>query len=463
MDNDLSDETELLQRLNIKGNFSEFPDPESDLDSSESEGGDEYCKGGYYPVQIGETFNNGRYILLQKMGWGHFSTVWLAFDVLKTRHCAIKVHKSDPRYTEAAHHEIKLLQALKTETTKSGGTVVELLDYFEQNGPNGQHICLIFEVLSQSLLSLFKRFNYNGIPVAMIKVIAKQILEGLNHIHINCGIIHTDLKPENVLFVPCEAEMETLQQNAVRAAAELQQEKVKRNEGVESYGLSLGSIYRPNPELAFASGIVKLVDFGNACWVDKYFTDDIQTRQYRAPEVILGCGYNTKVDMWSMACMLFEMITGDFLFDPHSGNNYDRDEDHLGLMIELLGPIPSHVLEKGSYTHEFFDSNGELRHIRRLNFWSLRSVLLEKYKFAADEADMISSFLSPMLRYDSQERASAGEQLKHKFLIGVDGTRNVGEAEHKTASTLSTRNREPRVSDPGENFPLALVGGENTT
>jgi serine/threonine-protein kinase SRPK3 len=54
----------------------------------------------------------------------------------------------------------------------------------------------------------------------------------------------------------------------------------------------------------------KIVDFGNACWRSRHFTDDIQTRQYRSPEVIVGQGYDTSTDLWSLACMLFELATG---------------------------------------------------------------------------------------------------------------------------------------------------------
>lgn len=56
------------------------------------------------------------------------------------------------------------------------------------------------------------------------------------------------------------------------------------------------------------------------------FTSDIQTRQYRCPEVLLGSKYSTSADMWSFACIVFELATGDVLFDPRSGDDYDRDE-----------------------------------------------------------------------------------------------------------------------------------------
>ena len=85
---------------------------------------------------------------------------------------------------------------------------------------------------------------------------------------------------------------------------------------------------------------VKIADLGNACWEHHHFTDDIQTRQYRALEVIIGAGYGAPADIWSTACMAFELATGDFLFEPHAGASYSKDEDHLAHMTELLGEIP---------------------------------------------------------------------------------------------------------------------------
>ena len=89
---------------------------------------------------------------------------------------------------------------------------------------------------------------------------------------------------------------------------------------------------------------VAIVDLGNACWTHKHFSDDIQTRQYRCPEVILGSDYDTSADMWSLACIIFELLTGDLLFDPRSGDGYERDEDHLAQCIELLGNFPRLII-----------------------------------------------------------------------------------------------------------------------
>lgn len=82
---------------------------------------------------------------------------------------------------------------------------------------------------------------------------------------------------------------------------------------------------------------VKLVDMGNACYIDKQFSDIIQTRQYRSPEVIFRGEYDQSADLWSLACTVFELVTGDYLFEPKKGKNYSKNEDHLALITELIG------------------------------------------------------------------------------------------------------------------------------
>eukprot|EP01136_Pigoraptor_vietnamica_P030224 Opistho-1_new@89196 len=161
---------------------------------------------------------------------------------------------------------------------------------------------------------------------------------------------------------------------------------------------------------------VKLADLGNACWIHHHFTDDVQTRQYRCPEVILGAGYGTSSDIWSAACMIFELATGDYLFEPYAGRDYSRDEDHIALIMELLGKIPKHLALTGKYSKEIFNKKGELRHIRRLRPWGLPDVLREKYRFSDRDADEFASFLLPMLDLNPDKRATAEECLSHPWL-----------------------------------------------
>ncbi len=116
-------------------------------DNEEQENPKDYCKGGYHAVKIGDLFNQ-RYHVLRKLGWGHFSTVWLSWDLKCLRFVALKIVKSAKHYTEAASDEIKLLQCARDsdQTDDNHFKTVQLLDDFKISGPNGHHVCMVFEV-----------------------------------------------------------------------------------------------------------------------------------------------------------------------------------------------------------------------------------------------------------------------------------------------------------------------------
>lgn len=412
-----------------------FPEQDPRYAKTDSESESEYTKGGYHAVQIGDTFNNKRYRVLQKLGWGHFSTVWLCHDYLHNTHCALKIQKSNPSYTEAARDEIMLLEALNQQRSSGDVYVLELIDQFDHRGENGMHVCLVFEMLGKSLLSFIKSFNYNGAPYPLVKIIAKQILHGLAFIHEKCKMVHTDLKPENVLFVPSKDEMDRLGIQAQKAAKTFEVSEAEKSPISKERAGEIGKIYVPNSENAFASGRVKIVDFGNACLEKTPFTDDVQTRQYRSPEVILNMGYDREADIWSLACILFELLTGEFLFDPKPGKRFDRDEDHVAQMISLLGAVPPEMIRKGKNSKKLFSSKrpGQLRNIRPTDSWRL-TACLAKRGLTADEAKEFESFLLPMLRYDPEKRISALAALKHpcmKFLKATTDASTSADAQER--------------------------------
>ncbi|KAK4286387.1 hypothetical protein QN277_002948 [Acacia crassicarpa] len=462
--------------------------------SSEDEGTEDYRRGGYHAVRIGDTFNNGCYVVQAKLGWGHFSTVWLAWDVQRSRYVALKIQKSAQHYTEAAMDEIKILKQIAEGDPDDKKCVVKLLDHFKHSGPNGQHVCMAFEFLGDNLLTLIKYSDYRGIPLPMVKEICYHILVGLDYLHRELSIIHTDLKPENVLLLSMiDPSKDHRKSGAQLILPSTKGNLVSKNEVTKDNASSNGNLIR-NPkkkmhrtakveheiiEEAEASNAhdkedssddlksnvesvedkpsssvskdeptktvetkdvpqgsqsqrkgsrsmrkkllaaidlkCKLVDFGNACWTYKQFTNDIQTRQYRCPEVILGSKYSTPADLWSFACICFELATGDVLFDPHSGDNYDRDEDHLALMMELLGMMPRKIALGGSYSREFFNRYGDLRHIRRLRFWPLNKVLMEKYNFSEQDAKDLTNFLVPILDFVPENRPTAAQCLSHAW------------------------------------------------
>jgi len=453
----LNDTDWYLEYLQEKSIAKQAEETESDIE--EQEDPDDYTPGGYHPVQIGDLYQD-QYKVIRKLGWGHFSTVWLAWDIRFEMFVALKVVKSAKHYTETAVDEIKLLKCVRDSEPDDPfrRQTVQLLDDFVIRGVYGKHVCMVFEVLGHNLLKFIIKSNYQGIPLANVKIIIKQVLEGLSYLHSKCKIIHTDIKPENVLV--CVDDSQTrkfaaetthahnlglqLSSSAVSAVSgsgcEDQAQDInimndqeddilenaedfQDNNNKEGDCLTLSPAKlpkRPDPVHEVCPGLrVKIADLGNACWEYHHFTDDIQTRQYRSIEVLIGAGYGSPADVWSTACMAFELATGDFLFDPHSGDGYSRDEDHLAHISELCGTIPTTALRHGEMFKEFFHRDGTMRNISTLKPWPLCSVLMEKYRWSEQEAKKFSDFLLPMLSYDPNQRSTAEQCLQHSFLEGI--------------------------------------------
>ena len=117
------------------------------------------------------------------------------------RFVALKIQKSARDYAQAALHEIELLSAIAKGDPTNSKNAVQLLDHFKHAGPNGHHVCLVTEFLGDSLLRLIRYNRNKGIGLSRVKEICRSVLVGLDYLHRELGIIHTDLKPENVLLV----------------------------------------------------------------------------------------------------------------------------------------------------------------------------------------------------------------------------------------------------------------------
>ncbi|KAK8663001.1 hypothetical protein V6N13_024883 [Hibiscus sabdariffa] len=513
----------------------EWSGSESGDYTSEDEGTEDYRRGGYHAVRIGDTFKNGRYVVQSKLGWGHFSTVWLAWDTQLSRYVALKVQKSAQHYTEAAMDEITILQQIADGDKEDKMCVVKLLDHFKHSGPNGQHVCMVFEYLGDNLLTLIKYSDYRGMPIHMVKEICVHILLGLDYLHRELSIIHTDLKPENILLLSMidpskdprksgtplilpnskdkvlvdslkstngdfsRHQKKKIRRKAKRAAqgcvekevsagADMDPETSGAAESSTSENPNVGSVEECPTSSSNANGLsdaggtkdtgqasqcnkrgsrstrrkllasvdlkCKLVDFGNACWTYKQFTNDIQTRQYRCPEVILGSKYSTSADLWSFACICFELATGDVLFDPHSGDNFDRDEDHLALMMELLGMMPRKIALGGRYSRDFFNRHGDLRHIRRLRFWPLNKVLMEKYEFNEQDANGMTDFLVPILDFVPEKRPTAAQCLLHPWIDA--GPRLLEPSGSSPQTQVAVSEKKKREMDDMEAMEVAM-------
>jgi serine/threonine protein kinase len=132
--------------------------------------------GGYHPIRLGDILHN-RYRVIRKIGWGHFSTVWLCFDIAEDKYVALKVVKSAQHYTETAADEIRLLEVIREADPfdENHTKIVKLLNHFTISGVNGIHTCLVFEALGCSLYKLIVKNSYSGLAIEQVKSIIKQV------------------------------------------------------------------------------------------------------------------------------------------------------------------------------------------------------------------------------------------------------------------------------------------------
>jgi len=208
---------------------------------------------------------------------------------------------------------------------------------------------------------------------------------------------------------------------------------------------------------AEASQQVKIIDFGNACWVEKHFTEDIQTRQYRSPEAILGAYYSTPCDIWSMACITFELLTGDLLFEPKDGNSYDKNDDHLALMIELLGHFPKNWAQTCHNYSDFFNKKGDLKKIKELKIWPLENVLVDKYDYTSEQAKEIVEFMIPMLEINPNKRATAATCLSSKWFSNLDAELLQFHKEQEQELRQQYENHTPTIVEKSKTESPSLV------
>jgi serine/threonine-protein kinase SRPK3 len=197
---------------------------------------------------------------------------------------------------------------------------------------------------------------------------------------------------------------------------------------------------------------VKICDIGNACWFNYHFSTIIQTRQYRSPEVLIGVNYNETSDIWSLACIIFELVTGDFLFQPEKGETFTKNDDHVAKFIQTLGKMPKNFARRGEYYNKFFTKEGKMRRVKEIKYIPLKEILIKKYHFKENEAQALTDFLLPMLEFYPERRASARELLRHPWLTmppNYDYLMSEAEIFKMTMKeNLLGTNKENEIKDP---------------
>ncbi|CAA3023326.1 serine threonine- kinase AFC1 isoform X1 [Olea europaea subsp. europaea] len=343
-------------------------------------------KDGHYAFAIGENLTS-RYRILSKMGEGTFGQVLECLDNEKKEIVAIKIVRSIRKYREAAMIEINVLQKLASHDV-CGTRCVQIRNWFDYRN----HICIVFEKLGPSLYDFLRKNSYRSFPIDLVREFGRQLLESVAFMH-DLRLIHTDLKPENILLVSSEyikvPDYKFLSRSTKNA-----------------------TYFKNLPK----SSSIKLIDFGSTTFEHQDHNYVVSTRHYRAPEVILGLGWNYPCDMWSIGCILIELCTGDALFQTH------ENLEHLAMMERVLGPLPQHMMIRQAEKYfrrgakldwpEGATSRESMRAVWKLP--CLQNLIMQHVDHSA--GDLIN-LLQGLLRYDPAERLKAREALSHPFFI----------------------------------------------
>ncbi|XAR71926.1 Non-specific serine/threonine protein kinase [Bertholletia excelsa] len=305
----------------------------------------------------------GRYYVTEYLGSAAFSRVVQAQDMLTGIDVCLKIIKNDKDFFDQSLDEIKLLKFVNKHDPSDERHILRLYDYFYYQ----EHLFIVCELLRANLYE-FQKYNREsgGEPyftLSRLRLITRQCLEALAFLH-HLGIIHCDLKPENIL--------------------------------IKSYGRCE----------------IKVIDLGSSCFQTDNLCLYVQSRSYRAPEVILGLPYDQKIDLWSLGCILAELWCGEVLF-PN-----DALVMLLARMIGMLGPIDMEMLVRGQETLKYFTKDYDLYLINeetnQLEYVIPEESSLEHHLQVSDVGFI--DFLRDLLEINPQRRPTAREALEHPWL-----------------------------------------------
>lgn len=337
---------------------------------------------GYYQICIGDTLNHNRYRIKGLLGKGMFANVVNAVDKQKKdREMAIKIARNnDIMYTNGLK-EITMLREISKADPENKYHCVKIIRYFMHRG----HLCIVLESLNMDLRRLLKKCGKGtGLKMKPLLIYSRQLLTALKVLE-KVGIIHADIKPDNILV------------------------NEKKN-------------------------IIKLCDFGSA---EKIGENELKpylvSRFYRAPEIIMGLPYGHGIDMWSAACTIYEMATGRILFTGNSNNQM------LKCFMDVKGRFPKRMIKQGKFKDQHFNYNnnfllhkkdeatGRDKVVEISNVVATRSLNDELKKHSVKDCEssqnndkitlLLKDLLEKMLTLDHHQRPAVSDCLRNPFFI----------------------------------------------
>lgn len=270
---------------------------------------------GHYIVRENDIFAN-RFVIQKLVGQGTFGKVVACYDKVNRDTVAIKIIRNIPKYRDAAKIELRILTTLKKFDNDNKNHCIHLRECFDYRG----HICIVTDLLKISLYDFLENNKFKPYPGSHIQAISKQLIRSVTFFH-DLNLIHTDLKPENILLHDDTYLRKQLKSSTIISSY------FNLNSSSEKRRLD-----KPPKFLRILNNpLIQIIDFGSAIFDDEYHSSIVSTRHYRAPEIVLGVGWSFPCDVWSMGCILVELVIGEPVFRTHD------NLEHLAMIEKICG------------------------------------------------------------------------------------------------------------------------------
>lgn len=338
--------------------------------------------------------------------------------------------------------------------------------------------CIIFELLGDCIDNLFYEENDDIVTLDLFKKVILDILKGLNYIH-QKGIVHTDLKLDNILFKEVNkdlkdylVEIEKLQipeyyDNLILTSfpeelklldknkRKMIKKKIKKKiikDVYKTFSSQINDINKnylsnknneENLKMNISNDInsdveddisshennkykldidlsninIKLVDFGNSEYLNNKGEGSIYIRSYRPPENIIDETYDCKSDIWVLGCIIYELFSGELLFDlqDFNGSKIEKDRKHLSIMSSVLGKMPKELSMNCEFSEDLFDNKGRIIKNKDIEEFNIKEKLNSRIKLNEDDYNKLEDLLYKILEYNPKKRLGCEEIFNHKF------------------------------------------------